>query len=321
MRGDDRPDAVERRQSRRRALAPASLISASMRGELAVQADQVGELVGGELAAEPADLVAGTDRWPASPWPSWRVERTRRAARNSATRSRWRRFTHWVRRPTSSRRRCDSSRSATRRSSGAPRADPVCAARPARWSARRCRRSCGRCRRRTPAPARPGASTRPPRARRRRPAAAPGACRHRCSPRSPRSAAATDDRTPAAHGTRSTVFGELPARQHLARVRSTTTTALSRLCGSTPITTLATLLLLVRSSDDEREEGSATSSVAFPSRATPRTRCPAGSEPFASHTSNRWAARSRATPPRHLSSRLACLEPQPGYSNTSSRDR
>jgi hypothetical protein len=49
---------------------------------------------------------------------------------------------------------------------------------------------------------------------------------------------------------------------------------------------------------EEHEEGSAAASLADPSRATPRTRCPTGGEPFASHTPNlEWAARTQANPP------------------------
>ncbi len=77
-----------------------------------------------------------------------------------------------------------------------------------------------------------------------------------------------------------------------------TTTVFIRLCGSTPITTFATdsslLACVIRS-----EEGSATSSLAFPSRATPRKAVSDGSAPLSSHTA-RSGQPVREPPVEHL---------------------
>ncbi len=55
----------------------------------------------------------------------------------------------------------------------------------------------------------------------------------------------------------------------------------------------------------KHEEGSATSSVAVPSRATPRTAMPDGSSPFASHTDKSDGQPDREPPVEHLNLRLA----------------
>ena len=194
----------------------------------------------------------------------------------------------------------------------APRADPACAGRPARSSARRCRRSCGRCRPRTPAPARPAAvetsTTRSP--------AATSRCA-RCLP-TPLQPSIAQVRgrhwRPNARSSRnpSALFANC-RRARTMPLAFNTTTALSRLCGSTPITTLRHSRLLRSDADRNARRAALLRAWHSPlepllaggarraanhSRATPQ---PVGS-PFASH------------PAEHLGSRLANPEPA-RYSN------
>jgi hypothetical protein len=175
-----------------------------------------------------------------------------------------------------------------------PRAGPGCADRPGRSSARRHRSSCGRCRQRTPAPAPPAGSRRPPSARPQRSAAGRGVCPPRCSPRSPRSEpplTAKGAQLPEALS----AARELPARQDLAH-------GVDHHHGVEPLVRVdtdhhpANRFLLAPSCQDA---GRAALLRAWhsPLEPLPTGRCSTGSDPFASHTQTGWAARSRANPP------------------------
>jgi hypothetical protein len=87
-----------------------------------------------------------------------------------------------------------------------------------------------------------------------------------------------------------------------------TTTALSRLCGSTPITTLATASSPCFELPGRRE-GSATSSVADPSRATPHRSVSDGQRSIRQPHPNPGGQPDASQPAGHLSPRLAGPEP------------